>query len=63
MHSLYQEISIPAVLIDLDTAYGNIRRMVEGNRKYGITHRPHIKAHKCTFLAKKQLEFGAKGIT
>lgn len=58
-----QEVSTPAVMIDLDIAYRNIRKMAEENDKYQIAHRPHIKAHKCPFLAQKQLELGAKGIT
>ncbi len=57
------EIPTPAVLIDLDVVDANIRAMVEGTRKYGITHRPHIKTHKCVALAKRQVELGCKGIT
>jgi len=47
----------------MDTAYRNIKKMAEENRAFAIAHRPHIKVHKCSFLAKKQIELGAKGIT
>jgi D-serine deaminase-like pyridoxal phosphate-dependent protein len=57
------EIPTPAVLINLDQVDVNIRQMVSENQKFGIAHRPHIKAHKCVFLAKRQLALGAQGIT
>lgn len=60
---MYKQISTPAVVIELNTAERNIRRMVEENRRFGIAHRPHIKAHKCIKLAKLQLAMGACGIT
>ena len=63
MDPSYQGIPTPAVWINLDTAYRNITKMVQENEKYGIAHRPHIKVHKSSFLAKKQIELGAKGIT
>lgn len=57
------EIPTPAVLVDLDRVDENIRTLVEQNRHYGIAHRPHIKTHKCVWLAQRQLELGARGIT
>lgn len=60
---LYGRIPTPAALINLDTVDDNIRTMVEQNMKYGIAHRPHIKPHKCPYLAIRQLELGAQGIT
>lgn len=60
---MYDQFSTPAVVVDLDIVENNIRRMAESNRAYGIAHRPHIKAHKSIFLAKKQLELGCVGIT
>ena len=56
-------IPTPAIHIDLDIVNENIRRMVSENKKYGIAHRPHIKTHKSLYLAQRQLELGAQGIT
>lgn len=60
---MYQEISTPAVILEMDTVERNIKNMVEGAAKYGITHRPHTKVHKSIYLSKLQLKLGAKGIT
>lgn len=57
------ELSTPFVRIDLDRMENNIRLMIERLKKVGITHRPHIKAHKSIAIAKKQIELGASGIT
>lgn len=60
---MYDSFPTPAVVIDLDQVDRNIIKMVESNNKYGINHRPHIKSHKSLFIAKRQLELGAQGIT
>lgn len=60
---MYEAYPTPAVLVDLDTVERNIKRFAEKNARCGIAHRPHIKAHKSIFLAKKQLELGCRGIT
>ncbi|HBI27053.1 MAG TPA: amino acid processing protein, partial [Peptococcaceae bacterium] len=56
------DISSPAVIVDLDIAERNIERVAVLTRKYGIKHRPHIKAHKSAYFARKQLEAGAIGV-
>jgi len=53
----------PYVVADLDIIENNIKTMVVSLEKYHIKHRPHIKAHKSIYFAKKQLELGATGIT
>lgn len=60
---MYKSFPTPAVVIDLDQVDRNIINMVESNKKHGINHRPHIKTHKSVYIAKRQLELGAKGIT
>lgn len=60
---MYDFLPTPAVVVRLDQVEKNIREMVEGCQKYHIDHRPHIKSHKSCYLAKMQLELGAKGIT
>lgn len=53
----------PRIVIDLDIAETNSRKMAENLSAHGINWRPHIKTHKSIFFAQKQLEWGAKGIT
>lgn len=56
-------LDTPTALVDMQTVRRNIIDMVNGLNKYGINHRPHIKTHKSSYLAKEQLRLGAKGIT
>ncbi len=56
-------LDTPAVHVDLTVAENNIRTMLASLSEQGIAHRPHIKAHKSVFLAKKQLAMGCQGIT
>lgn len=59
----YRSLSTPAVIIDMDAVEENIAAMIAGAKKHKMTHRPHTKTHKSVFMAKKQLEMGACGIT
>ncbi len=59
----YGSLDTPTVLIDMDIVERNIRNMIDCASAAGLTHRPHIKTHKCVELAKMQLEAGATGIT
>jgi D-serine deaminase-like pyridoxal phosphate-dependent protein len=60
---MIKKLDTPAVIVDLDIVEKNINAMSEVVKKAGIKHRPHIKTHKSTFLAKMQQKAGAKGIT
>ncbi|WP_231571030.1 alanine racemase [Gordoniibacillus kamchatkensis] len=60
---MYNELSTPAVIVDLDIAERNIARMAERLRAKGIAHRPHIKTTKSAYFVRKQLAAGAAGIT
>lgn len=60
---MYDRIPTPAVVIELDQVEDNLKQMVKANEAWGIHVRPHIKPHKSVYLAKLQLELGAKGIT
>jgi D-serine deaminase-like pyridoxal phosphate-dependent protein len=60
---MFCELDTPVVIIDIDQAGRNINKIIEGFKKAGVKHRPHIKAHKCVTLAKLQIEMGADGIT
>lgn len=59
----FSECDTPALLVDIEVAEHNIKRMGEYFRDKKIRHRPHIKAHKSPFLAHKQIAAGANGIT
>lgn len=60
---LPEGIDTPALLIDLDIAERNSRRLADELGSRGITLRPHAKTHKSIGLARLQLETGSKGIT
>ena len=60
---MYDYLSTPAVAVELDAVESNIRALVQNAKKYGISHRPHIKTHKSVELAKLQLKLGASGVT
>jgi D-serine deaminase-like pyridoxal phosphate-dependent protein len=55
------ELPTPAVIIDLDAAERNIRKMQDYVNSKGCGVRPHAKAHKSPFMAKKQVDAGAVG--
>jgi D-serine deaminase-like pyridoxal phosphate-dependent protein len=56
-------IDTPALVIDLDVAERNSRRLAEELASRGISLRPHAKTHKSVALARLQLETGARGMT
>src|SRR5699024_2399010 len=56
-------IDTPYVAIDMKKVENNIISMKNKLTKMNIEHWPHIKTHKSVFLAKKQLNLGANGIT
>lgn len=58
-----EDIDTPAVLIDIDRATANIARAQAYADRSGLKLRPHIKTHKLPFLALKQVQAGACGIT
>lgn len=56
------ELTTPALLLDLAVVRSNIARMAACTR--GPTRlRPHFKSHKCAEIARLQLEAGAIGLT
>ena len=60
---MYQNLPTPAVVVDLDIAQNNIKKMISGLSRHGVAHRPHIKTHRSVQLARLQLSLGARGIT
>jgi len=59
----YDELSTPALMIDLDALERNLDRMASSCRKQGVGLRPHVKTHKTPEVARMQLERGALGLT
>jgi D-serine deaminase-like pyridoxal phosphate-dependent protein len=58
-----EEFETPSIVVDLDVAEENIRKMQSFADKHGMGLRPHSKTHKSPYWAHRQLEAGAVGIT
>ncbi len=58
-----ETLETPTVLVDLDVAERNIRRWQERCDGASLKNRPHIKTHRTTAFALRQIEEGAIGIT
>ena len=61
--SLFPLIDTPALLVDYTCLLDNIDKMQDIAEKTTVNLRPHIKTHKSVYIAKKQMEKGARGIT
>ena len=60
---LAEDLDTPFLMLDLDGLEDNLDRYQRYFNEHGIGLRPHIKTHKCTRLARLQLEAGAQGLT
>ena len=56
------DLDTPCIVLDLDILEKNLGQMQAGATAAGKNLRPHAKSHKCSILARKQLEQGAIGI-
>ncbi|HEY0918933.1 MAG TPA: D-TA family PLP-dependent enzyme, partial [Devosia sp.] len=56
-------LETPAVLIDADIADANLVRWQQRCDRAGLANRPHIKTHRTSAWALRQVELGAKGVT
>jgi len=61
--TIAREFGTPCAVVDLDKVDRNIARFQDQCRAAGIAARPHVKTHKSPFIARKQREAGARGIT
>ena len=52
-------LSTPCLLLDAEALEHNVAAMMDLVRRHGRQLRPHVKAHKCTAIARRQLEAGA----
>ncbi len=57
------ELDTPALVVDLDVMERNLHRVADYCAEHNLRLRPHTKTHKSTFLARRQLELGAVGLT
>ncbi len=57
------DITTPALILDLDLFEANIAAMAAFAASAGINLRPHAKTHKCPEIALRQIEAGAIGIS
>ena len=51
-----------ALIVDLDALEHNIATMVARAKAWGVALRPHAKTHKCSAIARRQVEAGTIGI-
>ena len=56
------KLDTPCLMIELDILEKNIRTMEDHAASFGKKLRPHAKTHKCSRLARMQMEAGAVGI-
>ncbi|MEX2541972.1 MAG: alanine racemase [Trueperaceae bacterium] len=57
------DVDTPALVVDLDVMDTNIERMAKMAAAHGVQLRPHIKTHKSPWIARRQIEAGAVGVT
>ena len=57
------ELDTPALLLDLDRFEANVRRLSGAIAAGGKDWRPHSKGHKSPWIARRQMELGAIGVT
>jgi D-serine deaminase-like pyridoxal phosphate-dependent protein len=59
----FATVDTPALLLDAGALEANLRRMADFFAGRPSRLRPHFKSHKCTTIARMQMEAGAAGIT
>ena len=59
----YPELDTPCLVVDLDQAEQNVKRVQKLTDQAGVKLRPHTKTHKSSYFARMQVEAGARGIT
>src|SRR3954468_21676999 len=57
------DIETPALLVDLDVMERNLSRAASYAAQHGLALRPHVKTHKSSRIAARQVELGAVGVT
>ena len=57
-----EHLATPALVCDLDRFDRNLERMARITADAGVSLRPHVKSHKSSYVARRQLESGAAGL-
>ena len=64
LKDIYKEdLPTPAMIVDLDIFERNLRKMADHCKASGIHIRSHVKVHKSTEIARRQIASGANGLT
>ena len=58
-----EDLDTPALLLDLDAFERNVQKMADFMAQRDANLRPHVKTHKCSTIAKIQIDAGAQGLT
>ena len=56
------DLDTPSLILDMDILERNLQKMQTAAKHAGKNLRPHVKTHKCSSLARKQIETGAIGV-
>ena len=56
------DLDTPCLVLDTDILERNLRKMQDVVARAGKAIRPHAKTHKCSALARRQIEVGAVGV-
>ena len=56
------DLDTPCLVLDLDLLETNLQKMQDAVSRAGKNLRPHAKTHKCSSLARRQMEAGAIGV-
>ena len=57
-----EELDTPCIVVDLDVAEANIKKLQAAANEMGVHVRPHSKTNKSPYWVHKQLEAGAIGV-
>lgn len=60
---MVEHLDTPVLLLDQVKLERNIKDIVQFSKEHQLNYRPHIKTHKSIHIAKKQIDYGAIGIT
>jgi 3-hydroxy-D-aspartate aldolase len=56
-----EQLATPALILDLDAFDANVATMASWARENNLGLRPHAKTHKCSTIARRQVDAGAVG--
>ncbi|MFO7964861.1 MAG: DSD1 family PLP-dependent enzyme [Desulfobacterales bacterium] len=56
------DLDTPCLVLDVEIFEQNLQKMQDAADRAGKQLRPHVKTHKCTALAQRQMDCGAKGL-